>query len=158
MLITEILARNARMYGDEIALVERDPAKNSRKEITWEEFDAEANRVANALLSRGIQKGDKVVHLMMNSIEWLPAYFGVLRTGAWVVPLNFRFSADDIQYCSEIAEAKAFIFGEEFIDRVNPIKKTLDKTVADYIFVGSDELRRPWIKPSPTTYLSAPMN
>ena len=141
MLITEILARNARMYGDEIALVERDPAKNSRKEITWKEFDAEANRVANALLARGIKKGDKVVHLMMNSIEWLPAYFGVLRTGAWVVPLNFRFSADDIQYCSEIAEAKAFIFGEEFIDRVNPIKKTLDKTVADYIFVGSDELR-----------------
>jgi acyl-CoA synthetase (AMP-forming)/AMP-acid ligase II len=141
MLITEILARNARMYGDEIALVERDPAKNSRKEITWEAFDAEANRVANALLARGIKKGDKVVHLMMNSIEWLPAYFGVLRTGAWVVPLNFRFSADDIQYCSEIAEAKAFIFGEEFIDRVNRIKKTLDKTVADYIYVGPEKLR-----------------
>jgi len=138
MLITEILARNARMYGDEIALVERNPAKNSRKEITWKEFDAEANRVANALLAKGIKKGDKVVHLMMNSIEWLPAYFGVLRTGAWVVPLNFRFSADDILYCSEIAEAKAFIFGEEFIDRVNPIKKTLDKTVADYIFVGPE--------------------
>jgi len=138
MLITEILARNARMYGDEIALVERNPAKNSRKEITWKEFDAEANRVANALLAKGIKKGDKVVHLMMNSIEWLPAYFGVLRTGAWVVPLNFRFSADDILYCSEIAEAKAFIFGEEFIDRVNPIKKTLDKTVANYIFVGPE--------------------
>jgi len=91
MLITEILARNARMYGDEIALVESDPAKNSRKEITWEEFDAEANRVANALLAKGIKKGDKVVHLMMNSIEWLPAYFGVLRTGAWVVPLNFSY-------------------------------------------------------------------
>ena len=138
MLITEILARNARMYGDEIALVERNPAKNSRKEITWKEFDAEANRVANALLAKGIKKGDKVVHLMMNSIEWLPAYFGVLRTGAWVVPLNFRFSADDILYCSEIAESKAFIFGEEFIDRVNPIKKTLDKTVANYIFVGPE--------------------
>ena len=141
MLITEILARNARMYGDEIALVERDPAKNSRKEITWAAFDAEANRVANALLAKGIKKGDKVVHLMMNSIEWLPAYFGVLRTGAWVVPLNFRFSADDIQYCSEIAEAKAFIFGEEFVDRVNPIKGALDKFVTDYIFVGSEELQ-----------------
>ena len=141
MLITEILARNARMYGDEIALVERDPVKNSRKEITWQQFDAEANRVANTLLAKGIKKGDKVVHLMMNSIEWLPAYFGVLRTGAWVVPLNFRFSADDIKYCSEIAEAKAFIFGEEFVDRVNPIKDSLDKTVADYIFVGSEDLR-----------------
>ena len=147
MLITEILARNARMYGDEVALVERNPAKNSRKEITWKQFDAEANRVANALLAKGIQKGDKVVHLMMNSIEWLPAYFGVLRTGAWVVPLNFRFSADDIQYCSEIAEAKAFIFGEEFIDRVNPIKKTLDKTVADYIFVGPEGSKPAYAQP-----------
>ncbi len=141
MLITEILARNARMYGDEIALVERNPAKNSRREITWEQFDAEANRVANALAAKGIKKDDKVVHLMMNCIEWLPAYFGVLRTGAWVVPLNFRFSADDIQYCSEIAEAKAFIFGEEFIDRVNHIKKTLDNTVKDYIFIGPEDLR-----------------
>ncbi|MBW2443937.1 MAG: AMP-binding protein, partial [Deltaproteobacteria bacterium] len=141
MLITEILARNARMYGDEIALVERNPAQNSRKEITWAEFDAEANRVANALLAKGIKKGDKVIHLMMNSLEWLPAYFGVLRTGAWVVPLNFRFSADDIKYCSEIAEAKAFIFGEEFIDRVNPIKDALDKFVADYIFVGPEDSR-----------------
>jgi len=141
LLITEILARNARMYGGEIALVERDPAQNSRKEITWTEFDAEANRVANALLAKGIKKGDKVVHLMMNSIEWLPAYFGVLRTGAWVVPLNFRFSADDIKYCSEIAEARAFIFGEEFVDRVEPIKNSLDKTVADYIFVGPEESR-----------------
>jgi acyl-CoA synthetase (AMP-forming)/AMP-acid ligase II len=141
LLITEILARNARMYGDEIALVERNPAQNSRKEITWKQFDAEANRVANALLARGIKKGDKVIHLMMNCIEWLPAYFGVLRTGAWVVPLNFRFSADDIKHCSEIAEAKAFIFGEEFINRVNPIKEFLDQTVADYIFVGPEDLR-----------------
>jgi len=154
LLITEILARNARMYGDEIALVERDPAKNSRKEITWVQFDAEANRVANALLARGIKKGDKVIHLMMNCIEWLPAYFGVLRTGAWVVPLNFRFSADDIKHCSEIAEAKAFIFGEEFIDRVNPIKEFLDQTVADYIFVGPEDLR-PAYAEQYTTVLAA---
>ena len=131
MLITEILARNARMYGDEIALVERDPSQKSRKEITWKQFDAEANQVANALHAKGIKKGDKVVHLMMNCIEWLPAYFGVLRTDAWVVPLNFRFSADDIKYCSEIAEAKNFIFGEKFIDRVNSIKKDLDETVSE---------------------------
>ncbi|MEJ2283337.1 MAG: AMP-binding protein [Desulfobacterales bacterium] len=147
MLITEILARNARMYGDEVALVERDPAKKSRKEITWAEFDAEANRVASALLAKGIKKGDKVVHLMMNSIEWLPAYFGVLRTGAWVVPLNFRFSADDIKYCSEIAEARAFIFGEEFVDRIEPIKNSLDKTVADYIFVGPEGSRPDFAEP-----------
>ena len=138
MLITEILARNARVYGNEIALVERDPAKNSRREITWQQFDAEANRVANALIAKGVRKGDKVVHLMMNSLEWLPVYFGILRAGAWVVPLNFRFSGDDIKQCCEIAEAKVLLFGEEFIDRVDSVKAALDKTIENYIFVGPE--------------------
>jgi acyl-CoA synthetase (AMP-forming)/AMP-acid ligase II len=128
LLITEILARNARVYSDETALIERDPAKNSRRQITWEQFDAEANRVANALIARDVRKGDRVVHLMMNCIEWLPTYFGILRAGAWVVPLNFRFSGDDIKHCCEIAEAKILLFGQEFIDRIDSVKTALDKT------------------------------
>ena len=55
MLIGEILARNARMYGDEIALIEREPARNLRRAITWKEFDATANRVANGLIAKGIE-------------------------------------------------------------------------------------------------------
>jgi acyl-CoA synthetase (AMP-forming)/AMP-acid ligase II len=138
MLITEMLARNARMYGTEIALVERQPAKNKRKEITWREFDDQANQVANALIKRGIRKGDRVVHLMMNCIEWLPIYFGILRTGAWVVPLNFRFDAKTIKLCTDVAEAKIFIFGEEFIDRVNSIQKDL-RSVKKFVFCGPEE-------------------
>ncbi len=61
MIITEILSRNRRVYGEEIALIEREPAKNMRREITWREFDRQANAVANALIARGIKKGDKVV-------------------------------------------------------------------------------------------------
>ena len=141
MLITEILARNARVYGNEIALVERDPAKNSRREITWQQFDVEANRVANALIAKGVCKGDKVVHLMMNCLEWLPAYFGILRAGAWVVPLNFRFSGDDIKQCCEIAEARVLMFGEEFIDRVASVKAALDKSIENYIFIGPENKR-----------------
>jgi len=63
MIITEILARNARMYGSEVALIERDPAKGLRREISWKEFDELSNRIANALLQRGIKKGDKVIQL-----------------------------------------------------------------------------------------------
>lgn len=138
MLITEILARNARMYGDEIALIERDPAQNRREELTWKEFDAMASQVAHSLISRGVKKGDKVIHLMMNCLEWLPAYFGILRTGAWAVPLNFRFTARDIAYCAEIAEAKVMIFGEEFVDRVQEIREDL-KGIQDFVFVGPEE-------------------
>jgi len=56
MLITEILERNARMYGSEIALVERSPAVNHRVEITWKDFDNQANKVAQALIKKGIKK------------------------------------------------------------------------------------------------------
>jgi acyl-CoA synthetase (AMP-forming)/AMP-acid ligase II len=140
MIITEILARNARLYGDELALVEREPAKNLRRAITWKEFDDLANKVANALVARGVQKGDKVIHLMMNCLEWLPAYFGILRTGAWAVPLNFRFTAEDIRYCADIAEARAILFGEEFTERVDKLKKDV-KGITDFIFSGPKEMK-----------------
>ncbi len=139
MLITEILARNARMYGNETALIERIPAQNQRTEITWNEFNDQADHVAKALTGAGIQKGDRVVHLMVNCIEWLPIYFGILRTGAVAVPLNFRFDAENIQYCTSNTEAKAFVFGPEFLDRVNSIKNIIDTTVKTFVFVGAEE-------------------
>jgi acyl-CoA synthetase (AMP-forming)/AMP-acid ligase II len=135
--IGELLARNARMYPDDIALIERAPEEKKRREITWKQFDEAANRCANALIKRGIKKGDKVIHLMMNSIDWLTAYFGIARTGAWAVPLNFRFTSSDIQYCVEVAEPRAMIFGEEFTDRIDAIKDALPM-IENYIFVGKD--------------------
>ena len=141
MPITDILAKNAARYGKDIALVERDPAEGSRREITWETFDRQANQIAQALIQKGIGKDDKVALLLMNCLEWLPIYFGILRTGAWVVPLNFRFNADDIQYCTHLAEAKAMFFGDVFIDRINTIKSVLDQTIRTYIFIGPEKMR-----------------
>ena len=92
MTIVEMLARNARNYPDESALIELKPSQKMRRESSWRVFDERVNRVANALAARGVGKGDKVLHLMLNSINWLEAYFGIIRTGAWAVPLNFRFT------------------------------------------------------------------
>ncbi len=141
MLITEILARNARMYPAQTALIERVPARGLRREITWKQFDDTANQVAQALMARGIGKGQRVVHLMTNGLEWLPIYFGILRTGAWVVPLNFRFGAETIARCIETAKARAIIFGEEFIDRIEAIYSQISKTVNTYVFVGPEPMR-----------------
>lgn len=156
MLITEILARNARMYAQKTALIERVPHRNLRNTITWQAFDHQADRVARALVARGTVKGDRVVHLMTNCIQWLPIYFGILRTGAWAVPLNFRFTAGTIQSCVATAEARAIFFGEEFIDRLTEIKPALDKTVSTYIFVG-EEARRPHWAESFEAVLAAPL-
>jgi acyl-CoA synthetase (AMP-forming)/AMP-acid ligase II len=133
--IGEILARNARMYPDDIALIERVPAEKRRWEITWRQFDERVTRFANALIKRGIKKGDRIAHLMMNSIDWLVAYFGIVRTGAWVVPLNFRFTAEDVKYCCDVAEPSMVVFDEEFTERIGAIKDRLT-TVNGYICVG----------------------
>ncbi len=135
MNIIEMLARNARVYPDDVALIELKPSTGFRREITWKEFDERANRVANALTARGVRKGDRVAHLMMNSITWLEAYFGIIKTGAWAVPLNFRFLSDELRYCLTTAEPKALIFGPEFIDRIDTIRGDLP-SIKDYIFVG----------------------
>jgi acyl-CoA synthetase (AMP-forming)/AMP-acid ligase II len=141
MIVTEILARNARMYGDETALVERVPELGRRTEITWRQFHEEADRVAHLLHAKGIRKGDRVIHLMMNGIEWLPIYFGILRTGAWAVPLNFRFDAETIQRCAATSEARAIFFGPEFTPRIESVKEHLDQNMRDYIYVGPPDNR-----------------
>jgi len=135
MTITEMLARNARLTPNSTALIEIAPSKNFRKAITWKEFDDNANRVANALIARGIKKGDVVMHLMMNSIKWLEAYFGILKTGAIAAPLNFRFISRQIKYCVDIAEPKIMILDQDFTDRVEEIRKELP-TIKKYIFEG----------------------
>jgi len=118
MPVIELLERNAQTHPDEVALVELNPTQQDtlrktwkeydlieanrfepyRREITWRVFEEKANRCANMLLKMGIRKGDKVAILMYNCIEWLPIYFGILKTGAIAVPFNFRYDAEEIAY------------------------------------------------------------
>lgn len=156
MPITEILARNAALYGNEVSLVEinpeieqtkaswkdydlveTDPARKYRREMTWREFDDKANRFANFLLDRGLQKGHKVAILLMNCLEWLPIYFGVLKTGAIAVPLNYRYTAEEIKYCLDLAECDVLVFGPEFIERVDTVQSIIPN-VKIRLFVGQD--------------------
>jgi len=147
MPITDLLERNSKLYGEEIALVEINPEIQEEQRVTWKEFsliqptssapyrreiswsifDEKANRVANMLLGRGICKGQKVAILLMNCLEWLPIYFGILKTGAVAVPLNFRYTSDEIEYCLKLAEADVLFFGPEFIGRMETIVPTLKK-------------------------------
>ncbi|HHY40569.1 MAG TPA: AMP-binding protein [Syntrophaceticus sp.] len=137
MPITEMLTRNAEKFPDEVSLIEREPEVGLRREITWLEFEQKANQFANGLLERGIKQGDRVALLMMNCLEWLPIYFGILKTGALAVPLNFRYTADEIKKCVETAGAKILIYGPEFIERINDIKDDLS-CVESFIFVGEN--------------------
>ena len=146
MVITDLLERNARLWGGEIALVElnpsddRDAAQNwreasliesalpdapYRREMSWKDFDRRANRFANLLLSRGVKRGTKVAILMMNCLEYLPIYFGILKAGCIVVPMNFRYASDEIKYCLELADVEVLVFGPEFVERMDAIADDL---------------------------------
>ena len=141
MTIIDLLEKNARELGNETALVEINPAFDGKRRLTWRDyelvqstvrtgyrreiswmvFNEKANRFANALIDCGIGKGDKVAILLMNCLEWLPIYFGILKTGAMAVPLNFRYASDEIKYCLDLSEADMLVFGEEFIGRVEEV-------------------------------------
>jgi len=135
MPIMEMLSRNARVYPDKTALIERDPGAGIRREISWLEFESLANRFAHSLIARGIKPGDKVTILLMNCLEWLPAYFGVLKTGAMAVPMNFRYTAAEIRRGLEAADTKVLIYGPEFEERISSIREHLTR-IENVIFVG----------------------
>lgn len=155
MPITEFLERNARLYGNEVCLVEINPAEQTtrtwreyeliesdhndryRREMTWEDFERKSNRFANLLLSRGVQKGDKVAILLMNCLEWLPIYFGILKTGALAVPMNYRYTAEEIKYCLSLADCSVLVFGPEFTGRVEDIVERIPKVTTRF-YVGED--------------------
>ncbi len=157
MPITEILKKNSDFYPNDVALVEINPKLENqarttwreyslieakphgdyKEEITWSDFNKKANRFANLLLSRGIKKGDKVAILLMNCIEWLPIYFGILKTGALAVPLNYRYTADEIKYCLKLSDSDAIIFGPEFTGRIEEICDRIPK-VKMWFYAGED--------------------
>lgn len=157
MPITELLEDNARKYGNDVCLVEVNPQIQEkrrmlwkdydliqptssfwyRREITWHVFNEKANRFAQLLISCGVKKGDKVAILLMNCLEWLPIYFGILKTGALAVPMNFRYSAEEIQYCLDLADVDVLVFGPEFIGRIETVAESISKNRLLF-YVGGD--------------------
>ncbi len=155
MPIFDVLTKNSAFYPNDVCLVEINPKLEEgklmtwrefslmqatspeafRREITWGEFQKSSNRFANLLLSRGIKKGEKVAILLMNCLEWLPIYFGILKAGAVVVPLNFRYTGEEIAYCLDKADCEHIVFGSEFVGRVESICHKAKK-IKTWLYVG----------------------
>ena len=153
MPIIDFLEKNAQNFPDDICLVEINPGAEEtpkwsdfsltqplgycfRREISWKGMDYRANRMANLLISKGVKPGEKVAILLMNCIEWLPIYFGILKAGAVAVPLNYRYTADEIKYCLDKSDSEYLVFGPEFVSRIWEINSQLDN-IKHKIFVGN---------------------
>ncbi|MCK5915949.1 MAG: acyl--CoA ligase, partial [Deltaproteobacteria bacterium] len=127
---------HARHLPEKICLIERTPETGERRTFTWKAFNEAINRVANYLHKElDVKAGDYVMHLQNNSLEWLVSYYAIIKLGAVIVPLNFRFVGSDIKYAAEVCDPKVFIFGSEFLPVVEPVQAELT-TVKNFICVG----------------------
>ncbi len=129
---------HARHLPEKICLIERTPGIKQRRTLTWREFNDQINRTANYFSKElGVKDGDYVMHLQNNSLEWLITYYAIIKLGAVVVPLNFRFVGSDILFAADVCDPKVFILGSEFLPVVQPIQGELS-TVKQYICVGEE--------------------
>ena len=96
--------------------------------LTFAELNERSNRIANSFVEAGIEKGERVGLLLMNSAEFMEAYFGLAKIGAVVVPLNWRLVADELEFILKDSGTTRLIFGVEFIDTVADLHGRGDKT------------------------------
>jgi acyl-CoA synthetase (AMP-forming)/AMP-acid ligase II len=131
MNLGQNLKINARKFPDTVAI------KDSSRSFTYPELNQRVNRLANGLLSLGLNKGDKLAVFMENSIEIVEIFLATAKTGIVMVPINFRLLGKDVAYIVDNSDAKALIVDEEFAPVIRDIKADLRQIPADnYIVVG----------------------
>lgn len=127
-----LLERNARKYPAKLAV--RYPAGNLT--WTWQDLNARANAAAAALVQAGIRPGDRVALLIPNRPGFVQAYFGILKAGGVVVPINVRLTAGEASYILQDSGARALIADPT-------LRETAERAAAGTgveRILGSDEL------------------
>ena len=95
------------------------------KKFTFSELSERVNRLANALVDLGTEKGERVAILQVNCNQYVEAYYAVAKTGAIFVPLNFRAKRDELVYMLNNSEASTLFVGERYLELVNSIRPDL---------------------------------
>lgn len=129
MLLMDICRRNAKLYPNKMAIVFKDVR------YTFKEFQERTNRLANALIDLGVQKGDRVAVLLNNCHQYVELYFAIPKCGAIITPLNYRLAGRELSWILNNAEANTLILEEGYIQAIEPIECEL-KTVKNMICIG----------------------
>ena len=132
------LSKRAFLTPDREAYVD----SHSAQRLTYAELNARSNQLANSLAAAGIEKGERVGLLLMNSAEFMEAYFALAKIGAVVVPLNWRLVADELEFILKDSGTRRLIYDDEFADTVAELHARGDKTdIAHWLQVaGSGEV------------------
>ena len=110
--------------------------------LSYRALNDRCNQLANALLDAGVEKGERVALLLMNSAEFMESYFALAKIGAVVVPLNWRLVADELEFILKDSGTRRLIFGEEFLEVVAELQSRGERTdVRQWLQVeGTDEV------------------
>jgi acyl-CoA synthetase (AMP-forming)/AMP-acid ligase II len=119
LTVADAVATHARLHPHKLG------ARDSRRTLTFAQWNDRATRLANALRAQGLTKGDRVALLAYNCVEWMELYAALARAGLVAVPINFRLTAPEIAYIASHSEARAFIVQDELVERVAPIRAEL---------------------------------
>jgi fatty-acyl-CoA synthase len=126
----EIVAAHARLSPDKLG------ARDSRRAMTFMEWNARACKLANALLALGLEKGDRVALLAYNRVEWMELYIALAKAGLVAVPINFRLVTPEIQYIAEHCHAKAIVAQDELTPQVEALRGKLSIADKAWIHIG----------------------
>lgn len=131
LTLSEAIASHARLQPGKVG------TRDSKRSLTFAEWDNRATRLANGLLALGLTKGDRVVLLAYNCIEWMEIYVALARAGLVAVPVNFRLLPADISYIAQHSEAKAVIAQDDLRSSVEPIRHELQIEPRCWIHFGA---------------------
>ena len=119
-----LLTKRAHLNPEREAYVESDGSRR----YSFKELNERSNRLANGLIENGLQKGDRVGLLLMNSVEFMESFFAVAKVGGVVVPLNWRLVADELEFILKDSGVKTLIFDNDFAGTVAELESRGDKT------------------------------
>ncbi len=106
------------------------------KSRTFAEVQERVNRLANAMQSLGVQQGDKIAIMALNSIEYVEIYYATAKLGCVFVPLNYRAKQEELTYMCNNSEAKVLFVSERYFELANGIRDEL-KTVEHLVGVDA---------------------
>jgi acyl-CoA synthetase (AMP-forming)/AMP-acid ligase II len=129
--LSDAIAAHARLYPRKIG------TRDSKRALTFAEWDGRATRLANGLSALGLAKGDRVGLLAYNCVEWMEIYVALARAGLVAVPINFRLMAPEIAYILAHSEARAVIVQDDLVDRIEAIRAELPLPAGNYIQFGA---------------------
>ncbi|MCB1843061.1 MAG: AMP-binding protein, partial [Halioglobus sp.] len=112
--IGSLLSKRADICPGREAFVEFERGRR----FSFAQLNERANRVAHALLERGISPGDRVATLLKNSIEFVETYFAIAKIGAVMVPINWRLVAPEIAYILADFGSRALVYDDDFDTQV----------------------------------------